>query len=355
MHTFPLRRRAFTLIELLVVIAIIAILIGLLLPAVQKVREAASRMKCSNNLKQMGLAAHNYESANGTLPPSRHSAVVAGTLVSSDATVQVILLPYLEQDNLRNLFDLNYNTNSDLPVHSSFPSKAGANAQARVTEVSFFICPSDPSSAKTFNAGRLNYYGNQGTTANWRAGVGGPGAGVFQIPAAGASTTVWKGPTIIGLSDGSSNTAMFSEVMRGTFTGESSGAGQSDYTSISFGASISGAAMFDGRGVSGCSAGTLSSPLRYTGQQYYRAIPQMMTYSHTLPPNWNRRTNNPSTQQYNCSQSTTFNHMAASSYHTGGVNVGMADGSVKSARDSVAFLVWQATGTAGGGEALQLD
>ena len=355
MTPVPSTRRAFTLIELLVVIAIIAILIGLLLPAVQKVREAASRMKCSNNMKQMGLAAHNYESSNGTLPPSRHSAVVAGTLVSSDATLQVILLPYLEQDNLRKLFDLNYNTNSDLPVHSSFPAKAGANAQARVTEVSFFICPSDPSSAKTFNAGRLNYYGNQGTTANWRAGIGGPGAGVFQIPALGASTTEWKGPTIIGLTDGSSNTAMFGEVMRGSFTGESTGAGQSDNTSISFAASISGAAMFDGRGVAGCSAGSLSSPLRYTGQQYYRAIPQMMTYSHTLPPNWNRKVTNLAAQQYNCSQSTTFNHLAASSYHTGGVNLCMADGSVKFARDAVDFAAWQAAGTAGGGEVFTLD
>src|SRR3954465_11678441 len=97
-------RRGFTLLELLVVIAIIAVLIGLLLPAVQKVREAAARAKCSNNLKQLGLAAHNYESANGYLPPSRHSVVIQGTLCSSDATAQVALLPYVEQENLQKLF-----------------------------------------------------------------------------------------------------------------------------------------------------------------------------------------------------------------------------------------------------------
>src|SRR5882724_10046271 len=133
------RSRGFTLIELLVVIAIIAILIGLLLPAVQKVREAAARAKCSNNLKQLGLAMHNYESSNGVFPPGRNQYP---KVVSAPAR----LLAYVEQENLQRL--VNYDGTLADPQ----------NVLASQTKVGLFICPSDPAGGQV--PGMSDFGGN---------------------------------------------------------------------------------------------------------------------------------------------------------------------------------------------------
>jgi len=139
------RRVGFTLIELLVVIAIIAILIGLLLPAVQKVREAAARMQCTNNLKQLALAAHNYESANGTFPYGKHHYRQTGPLL--------LLLPYIEQDNIFKQFDTRVYTpvaiGANDPITGTTTGVDWVNALFPATyaiarnRVKTFECPSD--------------------------------------------------------------------------------------------------------------------------------------------------------------------------------------------------------------------
>src|SRR5262249_23294975 len=177
----PGSRRAFTLIELLVVIAIIAILIGLLLPAVQKVREAAARMKCQNNLKQIGLAIHNYESTYSILPAAYTlltaddpdpNAMFAGRRVGLSLLAN--LLPYVEQDNIYKLLNSRVSEFNTANIPPNGPHSGSNAAYAQVVQT--YLCPSDPTKAT------LDYY-----NACW--GPYGDGGGAACFPGGGGGVT----------------------------------------------------------------------------------------------------------------------------------------------------------------------
>ena len=334
-----LRRPAFTLIELLVVIAIIAVLIGLLLPAVQKVREAAARMSCSNNLKQLGLALHNYEGANGRLPPLYPFTAPNSTVQDYKYTWSVLaqLSPYLEQTNIYNTMDLK----QMMYAPPSFQITA-ANQFAVVQKVKIFLCPSDrgepvSSAYGVQNMGPTNYVACHGNgVANNGSPLNADGVFIVQV-----------GQRITDISDGASNTAAMSESILGA-GGENVPGGSpppGDERTVYKYLGFSGNLPSDG------SCG--GAPQAWNGSNHRQFMwasgePRCVSYNHYYTPNsrsFDCVANNPFLPGY-----TAVGYKAARSRHSGGVNVLLADGSVRFVRDSVDVQVWRNAATRAGGE-----
>jgi prepilin-type N-terminal cleavage/methylation domain-containing protein/prepilin-type processing-associated H-X9-DG protein len=313
-------RVGFTLIELLVVIAIIGVLIGLLLPAVQKVREAASRAKCANNLKQIGLAAHNYHSAVQRFPQGWDFTTSWGELA--------FLLPYLEQDNLYRTMDLTQ------------PITAAINVPSQQVELPGFRCPSDVNNPMPSLGGATNYYGNAGS---WVVFVIARGLNVTDPRPNGIFYTGSNHIRFADILDGTSNTAMFSEKL---------------LADGNMGLVSPDSDVFNGPG--GAPGVPASADQAYTMCQSVditnlaNQFPIFMgapwghgqhNYQHVSPPNGRSCGWLPSLRAT----------MTASSRHPNGVNVVFSDGSVHFITNSIDLTVWRAMGSRNGSEAFSYD
>ena len=361
-------RRAFTLIELLVVIAIIGVLIGLLLPAVQSAREAARRAQCANNLKQIGLALHNYESAQGVFPMSTTGAGAGpgGRCLNGFYSWHVAILPQLEQQPLYNAINQSIgmaDNCADIDLYFSLSvSATHPNATAAATVLGVFLCPSDsPEPSQVFGTARLapsNYAGNVGWTPDTSGPTSGPRigrhTGLIGLLNPAQPNDWHTGPVRISeVRDGLSQTAAVAERLS---------------TRISGPADVQGAASEPQatRTYCGGTAPTTRSLRRWRDFCYGVSYPDTAwsvyhgrawvlgwghaanTYMHVLPINGR-----------NChiyeGEADANNLITPSSYHTSGINVLLADGSVRFVKQTVDMPVWWALGTRSRSEVVNVD
>ena len=356
-------RRGFTLIELLVVIAIIGVLIALLLPAVQSAREAARRSQCTNNLKQLGLGLHNYESTYGKFPPG--IVTTTSNLPNELSTwvawsPQAMLLPYLEQQPL-------YNASNFSWACCWYGDDAYAiNSTVVFTRVAGFLCPSDgEAGVQNINS----YHASLGTTIHRYGPPNGETTGVFAVYNNQSRT---KSYGISDIRDGTSNTIAFGEGLVGDggnaqyrgngMTGAGTApAGLNNLTNALDNPDLVVQGLqacnqwWQGTGILGCPSGNCNrSGLKNYIGQLWALGERGYTLFHTVVP--------PSSTQYNwrscgftcagCSPEGS-NFSNANSDHPGGANFAFADGSVKFIKSTIDMRTYMALGTRKGGEVIQ--
>ncbi|QDV58089.1 DUF1559 domain-containing protein [Rosistilla oblonga] len=299
-------RKAFTLVELLVVIAIIGILVGLLLPAVQAAREAARRMQCGNNVKQITLATHNYHDTYNALP--------VGAYGCCWGTWQIAIQSFMEQDAIYEMY--NQNGKFDIP-DNSFRYSGAKNIAATSIRLDAHSCPSDMPNTPISTITSHNYAANYGNTGNAQQTVNGV---LFEgAPYGTASSTNLKQYKFRDVLDGLSNTLMIAEVLQGK---------GGDLRGFTWWADATGFTTFLGPNT--------ALPDRIYSSSYCQNLEVA-----GLP----------------CAVSTTTNPtmFASRSRHPGGVQVGKCDGSVRFVAETVDLNAWRASSTTYGGEALQID
>jgi prepilin-type N-terminal cleavage/methylation domain-containing protein/prepilin-type processing-associated H-X9-DG protein len=340
----PYRHRGFTLIELLVVITIIAVLIALLLPAVQAAREAARRMQCTNNLKQLGLAVHNYESSNGVLPPQQIVGYTGTTpTFKSQWGATSRLAPFLELGPLYN--SINYSLKTSDRDNSTVVSMS----------IKTLICPSEINPqpfTSTSSTGVISTYAI--SNYGWCVGDWYTFGGLGGVPNRSAFATN-QSKTFAGFADGTSQTLLGAEVKAyQTAYHNCPGSVPSSLASPTALPDPATVLSVVAGAASQCGTPTTGHTKWCHGDTFNDA------FTTALTPNTRSPSGTPSLDSDLVSVDEddggpTYSAVTSRSYHPGGVNVVFGDGSVRFIKNSINWQTWRALGTVAGGEVVSSD